>query len=348
MSIHSIVHIDARNVRLGAGLEQGPPSADTLTLGLRALLGVIAPTGPIPQSTRELIAALRELWTHTGGRASVPPTDELQPLAPDQLVEHPLPAAGLRVQLVRLAIVAALFDRQRDADRLARIERLAELLEVDEPGLVDLRLWVEREHLRLRRHLMPRMWIIDELRARVREQGLAKVLWIFVAWRFGLRREPALAARYAALRQLPPNTLGAALIEELERNGFALPGERGSAADWAIRHDLCHVFSGYGTDPRSEVAAGCFMAGCRAKDGFSLVVFVLLQFHCGLRVTPVAKSEQGLFDPAWALEAVRRSAFMTIDPSVRAWDYWQDFDQPLDLLRERYRVEPYRFGALTR
>jgi hypothetical protein len=263
--------------------------------------------------------------------------EELQPLAADQLEVASI-EPNLRVQCVRLAIVATLLERERDHDRLARVERLAARLEVEEPGLVDLRLWTERKHMRLRRHLAPRFWLADELRAQARERGWLQVIWIFIAWQLRLRREPALTARYAALRSLPADTLGATLISDLERHEFGLPGERGTPADFAIRHDLCHVLSGYDTDARSEVLAGSFMGGCRDKDGFSLVVFVLLQFHCGLRVTPIAPSEVGLFDPRRVLEAVRRSAFMTIDPSMRAWDYWQDFDQPLAQVRERYHV----------
>lgn len=331
--------MDATQVRLGAGLEQGPPSATLMTTALRTLLGVIEPSGPMPAATHELLDALRERWIASGGVGSLPTVDELSPLAADELEVADIDP-GLRVQCVRLAVVATMLERERNFDRLARVERLAERLAVDEPGVVDLRLWTERKHMRLRRHMLPRFWLADELRARAREHGWLKVIWIFVAWQLRLRREPALTARYAELRSLPPDTLGAALIDELERNGFGLPGERGTAADWAIRHDLCHVLSGYDTDPRSEVLAGSFMGGCRTKDGFSLIVFVLLQFHCGVRVTPIAPSEVGLFDPRRVLEAVRRSAFMTIDPSIRTWDYWQDFDQPLVVLRERYRVAP--------
>jgi hypothetical protein len=331
--------IDATNVRLGAGVEHGPPSAARMILGLRTLLGVMNPDSPPPTSTLELLTALRERWSASGGVGSLPIIEQLQPLASDELEPASI-EPSLRVQCVRLAIVAVLLEREPDLDRVARVERLAAHLGVAEPGVVDLRLWAERKHFRLRRHMIPRFWLFDELRARVAEQGLLKVIWIFVAWQLRLRREPALTARYAALRGLPKDTLGAALIDDLERSGFPLPGERGTAADWPVRHDLCHVLSGYDTDARSEVLAGSFMGGCRAKDGFSLIVFVLLQFHCGIRVTPIAPSEQGLFDPRRVLEAVRRSAFMTIDPSVRAWDYWQDFDQPLASIRERYRVAP--------
>ena len=45
--------IDATQVRLGAGLEPGPPSAMLMTLAMRTLLGVVNPGGPVPAATRE-------------------------------------------------------------------------------------------------------------------------------------------------------------------------------------------------------------------------------------------------------------------------------------------------------
>jgi hypothetical protein len=87
------------------------------------------------------------------------------------------------------------------------------------------------------------------------------------------------------------------------------------------------------------------MAGCRHRDGFALLVFVLLQFQCGVRVTPVARGEIGLVDPRRMLDALRRSVFMTIDPSVRTWNYEADFAVPIESLRERYRIGRSRFAA---
>ena len=336
----NIDRIDAREVPRGAGFEAGALPPEVLQLGVRALLGVV---GEPSAAVRQLIEALIELWRETGGQGEVA-IENPSPLDPAQIalrfVEGPL-----RVQLIRVCAAAILLDRQRDLGRINRLELLAAELGVDEPALGDLRRWVRHQHLRLRRNLIPRLWAADELRLRASEEGWAKVMWVaFSALILGIRENAEVLAHYRPLAALPSDTLGGALVSQLHGSGFALPGERGSPDDWMVRHDIVHVLAGLGTDPRSEVEAGSFMAGCRQRDGFALLVFVLLQFHCGVRVTPVAPGEQGLVDPRRVLDALRRSVFMTIDPSVRAWDYEADFAEPLSMLRQRYRIGASRFA----
>jgi hypothetical protein len=332
--------VDAREVPLRAGFESGVMSSEVLQIGLRAMLGVMGEERP-PTSTKQLAEAVIELWQHKGGRGALTPLDRLEPLAPTEVASR-LRVGPLRVQLIRLCVVAVLFDRKRDLDRVARLEQLAEALNVYEPGVADVRRWAARQPLRLRRNLLRRTWAIEELGARAAEVGLAKVIWVFIGMFLRTHQNPDLAARYRKLGELPSDTLGATLIHDLRKCGFSLPGERGSAEDYMIRHDLVHALADIGTDARSEVEAGSFMAGCRSYDGFVLIVFVLLQFHCGLRVTPVAPGEVGLVDPRRMLDALSRSVFMTIDPSVRAWNYEAVFTEPIDRLRERYRIAPSR------
>lgn len=317
-------------------------SSGHLELGLRAVLGVMG--SPMPDSTKQLAQAMIELWRHAGGRGKLSPLDELAPLDADEVAAW-MPSGPLRVQLIRLGAVAILLDRQRDHARIARLELLAEKLEIAEPAIVDLRHWARRQPLRLRRHLVPRLWAADELRARATEVGWAKVIWVFASMFLRTHENSEVLARYRPLAELPSETLGASLVQQLRGSGFALPGERGSLEDWMVRHDLVHVLADIGTDARSEVEAGSFMAGCRRYDGFALLVFVLLQFHCGLRVTPIARGELGLVDPRRMLDALRRSVFMTIDPSVRTWNYEADFAEPIAALRERYHIAPSRFAT---
>jgi hypothetical protein len=317
-------------------------SSELLQLGLRAVSGVMG--GPLPSSTKQLAEAVIELWRDAGGRGRLTPIDELTPLDAAEVAAR-LPVGPLRVQLIRLATVAILLERQRDHARIARLEQLAEALDVAEPAVGDLRRWARKQHLRMRRNLILRTWAIDELRARAAEVGWAKVIWVFAGMFLRTHTNSAVLARYQSLAELPPETLGASLVHSLRESGFSLPGERGSPEDYMVRHDLVHVLADLGTDAPSEVLAGSFMAGCRHYDGFALLVFVLLQFHCGLRVTPVAPGEVGLVDPRQMLDALRRSVFMTIDPSVRAWNYEADFGEPVERLRERYRIGAPRFAA---
>lgn len=331
--------VDAREVPLRAGFESEVMSSEVLQVGLRAVLGVMGE--PMPASTKQLFEAVIELWRHAGGRGKLTSLDQLAPLEPREVAAR-LRVGPLRVQLIRLAAAAILLDRKRDRERITRLEQLAEALRVFEPAIRDLRHWARRQPLRMRRHLIPRLWPAQEFRIRAAEVGWRRVAWVFVSMFLRTHENPQMLARYRALAELPPDTLGPSLIHDLRKSGFPLPGERGSPEDYMVRHDLVHVLAELGTDPRSEVEAGSFMAGCRHYDGFALLVFVLLQFQCGVRVTPVAPGEVGLCDPRRVLDALRRSVFMTIDPSVRAWNYEADFAEPLDRLRERYRVGPSR------
>jgi hypothetical protein len=334
-------HIDAREFPLRAGFEAGPPSAAQLELAMRALIDVM---GERPSSTHVLFEVIVEAWVEAGGRGAITPFERLTAIAPVELAARE-PSPALRVQLVRLAAFAVLFDRRRDRTRAERLGQLAAALAVDEPAVADVRRWVLGQPLRLRRGLITRQWSIDELRRRVGERGRLGVAWVFLNLFLRRHRNDALAAHYQALARLPADTLGAGLVAQLRGSGFALPGEPGSLEDWMVRHDLVHVFAGLGTDPRSEVEAAAFMAGCRRYDGFALIVFALLQFHCGLRMTPVAPGEHGLADPRRVLDGVRRSAFMTIDPSLLEWNYERDFAVPLARLRQRYQIAAPRHAA---
>jgi ubiquinone biosynthesis protein Coq4 len=146
---------------------------------------------------------------------------------------------------------------------------------------------------------------------------------------------------------LPHGTLGRGYIEYLETNRFPLPGERGAVSDIILPHDLAHVLGGYSTAPADEVLVASFSAGHRLADPFAMVMFVLFQFHLGLRVTPGAKAERGLFDPASVLDAIVRGSAVTFDLTSVRWDYWMDMPVSLDELRARFNIVP-RTTAMPR
>ena len=162
---------------------------------------------------------------------------------------------------------------------------------------------------------------------------------------FKRHRDPALAARFATLRELPAGTLGQGFLAYLAANGFGLPGERGSVSDIIVAHDLAHVLAGYGTTPDEEVQVACFSAGHRKKDPFAMVLFVLFQFHLGLQMTPGAKPERGHFVPSRVLAALVRGSRVNVD-LTGAWDYWPNLGEDLDALRARFGVEPRDARAL--
>ena len=67
------------------------------------------------------------------------------------------------------------------------------------------------------------------------------------------------------------------------------------------------------------------------------LMFVVIQFHLGVKITPVAEAETGLFDVAKVLRAAQRGAACKVDLS----DRWNPFDVvhlPLEEVRQRYAI----------
>ncbi len=210
---------------------------------------------------------------------------------------------------------------------------------VDERSVGNLRHLADHHLLILRFDVLRRFWAIDKLRERIKSEGPLAFLR-FAAANVGKYENAELAARFDTLRKLPPDTLGAEYINYMDRNGFPLPGHKGAISDIIAYHDMTHVLSGYGTDPAGEVQVASFSAGYRRREPFTFVLFVLLQFHVGVRMTPGAAAERGYFDVEKALVALERGAAMNIDLS-EGWDYWEVIDHPVQDLRIRYNIPPY-------
>ena len=150
--------------------------------------------------------------------------------------------------------------------------------------------------------------------------------------------DPALAARFHALADLPANSFGNAFATFYKANKYAFPGEpTGLNFTFAAPHDSSHVLAGYDTSPRGELLVSTFTAAMHRKEGMAgHVLPVILSFHLGITlVSDVAGSAKGALDPqefwhAWARgEAVKVDLF---DPS---WDFWAATREPIDAVRAK-------------
>jgi hypothetical protein len=319
------------SIPLSAGFADGL-STELVAAALAAVRAVVAPTGAWPDGARRLADAV--VWKTGMGLdpAAIAPASLERTAA---AVSNP----ALRVQLVRLAIVASMLDGRPTVATAGRVQALATALGVDTLELVDLRLLAEGRIMRLRRHLMPRAWVFPIFGQHVREHGWWSLLrMLAVTLRLAVDRK--INARFLALDELPPSKLGPTLLAFWRNAGFALPGERGTPPYLVYYHDISHVLAGYGTDPASEVQAGCFQGGYQRNDGFMLVFFTLCQFQLGIRMTPIAKGEVGLWDPFRALDAVCRGAGMNRDLTDGTWDPWAHMGEDVEALRSRYHVAP--------
>lgn len=300
--------------------------AQELVLVLGALRDVACCNDNFSEAEAQLIEGLAQLHGHQI-RADELPFVQLDELARAVTDPH------RRKRAVQLAIITSLVERQPDERASEAVARLARALNVDEAGLRVLDR-VAHGHATLAR--------IDMVRRAQRfaqHRGGPNFLKVAIPTLLGLGQSSELAARYQALAELPLGTLGRGLYEHYRRNDFALPGEKGGLPELMLFHDVGHVVSGYGVDPKGEIQQASFQAGFARTDGFLFLLFGILQFHLGLRVTPIAKGEQGLFNVPKVLRALERGASCQIDFSDH-FDFFRYAPERLDLLRASWSVPP--------
>jgi hypothetical protein len=94
--------------------------------------------------------------------------------------------------------------------------------------------------------------------------------------------DPGLAARWDAMRDGSPTSLGRCVWEFYKGRGFNFPGSPNSVPPRLAQHDFVHVLADYGTTVESEIEVFALIA--RADEdprSFSLLVAVLALFEGG-------------------------------------------------------------------
>jgi hypothetical protein len=236
-----------------------------------------------------------------------------------------------RKRAVQLAMVMALVEGAPSRATERTVRRLALALEIDEEGLSVL---YEMTHGRA---LMARFDMFRRVSRFLRNaHGFPGFLGMALPL-FGLSGDESVAARYRALGSCAPGSFGRALYDHFVDNDFKFPGEPGGIP--MVFHDVGHVLSGYSTDPQSEIQQAAFQAGFARRDGFSFLLFGILQFHTGMRITPVAKGYYDLFDVRRVLRALERGAACKVDIS-EGWDVFAHKDRSLEELRAALGIPP--------
>jgi DNA-binding transcriptional ArsR family regulator len=312
-------------------MELKMPTQEQAYWGLRAIRTVALADGEMMASELYLLEAIQRMH---GTNYLL---DQLDPITPADLAKA-LPDPQLRRQLVQGLIVISLIDQKIDRQEITLIEQFAEALEVTIPEVRDLRYLLNKEILHLRLDMARRFWLREKVIGIWNSDGL-RGIYKLVRGLIGKYENAELAARYRVLEQYPTGSLGRAYWEYCRNNGFALPGEKGGAAELVLFHDCAHILSGYGTAPEEEVQVACFSAGFQRRDPFTFILFVLLQFHVGVRMTPITEARTGFFNPEKAMIAVRRGAAMNVDLN-NGWDYWPVMGEQVEELRRRYNILP--------
>jgi hypothetical protein len=312
-------------------MELSMPNAEQAYWELPAMKTVALADGTLDDSELHMPASVQQIF----GTTHAP--EQLSPLTPSELAQA-FPDPQLRLQLVQGLIVMALIDGKAGSPKTDLVEQFAQALEVNAREVKGLRHVLKGDIFQLRLDLVRRFWLRDKVREIWNREGL-RGLFKFLGGLVGRYENAALAARYQALEQYPPGSLGRTYWEYCRKNGVALPGEKGGAPEPILFHDCAHILSGYGTDPEGEVQVACFSAGFQRRDPWPFVFFMLPQFHVGIRMTPITKARTGYFNPEKALIALRRGAAMNLDLN-NGWDYWPVMGEQVDDLRRRYNVLP--------
>jgi tellurite resistance protein len=294
---------------------------------LRALRDVVGSNGTITPAERRFIEVVGELH---GTRVDV---DALPRVTPGELAEI-LSQPHQRKRVVQLAAIAAMVEGDVTSSEVAAVRSLASGLGVQEAGLKVLD-DIAADHRFLTRFDMMRRIMGKYGGQAYKEEGFAGVRKMLSF--FGGGDDPEVAWRYKQLGLLPEGTLGREFWEHCTKNRFGVPGEKGGIPERMVFHDFGHVLAGYDTRPESEIQQGAFQGGFVREDGFAFLMFVVIQFHLGMKVTPVTGGYTGLFDVQRVLWAAQRGAACKVDLS----DHWDPFavaDAPLEQLRAEYGI----------
>jgi hypothetical protein len=248
-----------------------------------------------------------------------------------------------RGRLVQLAVIMTLVDGADGADGkldpepAAAVAQLAAALAVDEQAVRLLPHVLERHRLTTRLVMMRRIMkkFVGEA---WRDAGFGGVYGVLANF-FGGGANRATAARYAALEHYPAGSLGRTLWQHCKNNGFKLPGEGGGMPERILFHDMGHLFSGFSTEPEGEIQQAAFQAGFVRTDGFAFLFFGVIQFHLGIKITPVAEPQVGYFDVDKVMTALARGAACKVDLSDN-WDFWAHAARPIDEVRAELGISP--------
>jgi hypothetical protein len=235
----------------------------------------VTPDGGLTALQHLLIEALFPAMT--GHRVEVSPHERMTPAELGSVLARR--NLAFRSRGVQVMLLCALVLRPLPRDVVERLRSFAEELEVDD-ALIDVALRFADGALGLaaadfERNGYTADWSprdVGELHTSVQ---LSQPWDVAVA-------DPALAARWEALGELPEGSLGRRVWELYRARGFSFPGSPGSAPPLLAQHDWVHVLAGYGTTVASELEVFALIA--RANNdmrAFSLLAMVVSLFETG-------------------------------------------------------------------
>ena len=323
-----------------------PPGPDEVAVLCRGFVSAAAPPGGLTEVQRLLLEATVPAMT------GYPATLDGEPISADDF------AAALarrdemfRSRILQNMVFLALLLRPLPAVVADQVERFAAALAVEEDMLAVTRRFAAGTlglaAIDFERNGYTAGW--DGAGAEVLHTSQT----LDSAWAPDVA-DPALAARWAALEELPAGTLGRRVTEMYRARGFVYPGRPGSAPPLLAQHDWVHVLAGYGTTVEAELEVFAFIA--RANDdphAFSLLAMVVSLFETGY-----LRSGAGLFQydqghlsrtgmATRVADAMRRGAICPGSNDFLRTDWFAVADLPVEEARRRFGIPPKSAEALA-
>jgi hypothetical protein len=323
----------------GPGTPKGPPpdAAETAFLA-RGVVSAITPPGGLTALQGALVEAM--FASLTGHRIDIDSVDAIDPES------FAVGLAGrdeaFRTRILQVMILGALVLRPLPPEVAERLDAFARELSVGDGMLAVARRYAAGTlglaAVDFDRNGYTRDW------ERADQQALHTSRELSDAWELSVR-DPALAARWRALEDLPVGTVGRRITELYRARGFHYPGTEGSAPPLLAQHDWVHVLADYGTTVESELEVFAFIA--RANDdprAFSLLAMVVSLFETGY-----LRAGAGLFEAApgqlshrgvatRVADAMRRGALVQGSVDFLTVDWFDLAPLAVGAARERFGV----------
>jgi hypothetical protein len=303
--------------------------AHQLDTVFRVLRTALSPTGPLSARERVFLQTYAKVTGYTVPCVELPVVDP---------TTVQIAGAHQRKRLIQLAALAALLSSPVKPDSIAFIQALSQQLSTHD-GVIDvLRALGSGRHVKVRMLAMRRAFRALFKEAYVAEGALGVLRFVgALFFKTSVNRDRVWD--YKRLGLLPEGTLGREYWKHLTSVGFGFPGEPGGIPDSVAYHDIGHVLADHDTTPAGEIQQGSFQGGNRREDGFFFIQFAILQFHHGIKITPVAPPQVGNFDPERVLWAIHRGATCNVD-ITHQWNFWPLMSLTLDEARAKIALLP--------
>jgi hypothetical protein len=311
-------------------MDINPFSTEELETVFRVLRTALKRAGELDQPRRKFLETYARITGHRSAVGTEPAPIRADPVR--------IEGAHSRKRLIQLASIAALLNNPVRTDSVTFVQELSSSLGVTDPVIAVLEALSRGAKLKARL-LTARRGLRALLKEAYVSEGALGIGRFFAAVFLKASVNRDKLWKYKKLGLLPEGTLGREYWAHLTELGYGFPGEPAGIPESVAYHDVGHVLTGYDTTPRGEIQQGCFQGGNRREDGFFFIQFAILQFHQGVRLTPVAQPEVGYFDPAKVLWAIHRGATCNVD-ITHQWNYWPFMPVPIQKAREMCGLLP--------